>query len=155
MRQLFGQQFARAGQAELGEDLHCFVRRSAGLDLADDPVGNSQSFQRDGGPDPDFRIGVIQREHQRPLGNRADLLQCFDAAHPDPPGRVAQCAHQRVDHLGVVELPQGAGDPGPDERRRIGEQVIKEIGDRAVVSQFAERFVPDTWVTLFAFGGRC
>ena len=113
--QVLRQQLASPRQAELRQRVDRLPAGRARLDLADDPIGDAEPFERHGGTDADFRIGVVQGQHQGPFGDRSDLFQGLDAPHADPPGGVAQGPDQGVDDLGLVELPQGAGDAGPDE----------------------------------------
>ncbi len=139
MQQQLREQLAGAGAGELDQRLHRLGEPFGALDHPDQRRRHAQALEADGGADPDLGIGVVERHEQRPLGARADLLERLDAPHAHPPGRIAERADQAVDHLGVVELPERAGDARADERRRIREQVVEEVGDRAAVAEAAER----------------
>ena len=128
-----------AGAGELDQRLHRLGEPLRALDHAHQRRGYAQALEADRGADPDLRVGVVERHEQRSLGARADLLERLDAPHPHPPGRVAERADQAVDHIGVVEMPKRTRDARPDERRRIRQQVLQEIADRAAVAEAAER----------------
>ena len=138
MRQAFGQQLAGPGIPEPGQGLDRLTRMLALLDVGDQARRDVQTLERHGGADPDLGVRVVERQQERPFGLGAHLLERLDAAHPDPPGRIAEGAHQALDDLGLVELPEGVRDPRPHERRGIAEQVVEQVAHGAPVPDPAE-----------------
>src|SRR6185503_13392843 len=120
---------------KLGENSERVLSPVPAFDPADEPGWNAEALECGRSTNTDFRIRIVQCQQEGRLGDRPDLLQRLDTAHPDPPGRITESAYQPLDDFGLVELTQGAGDPGAYEWRGVGEQRVEQVSDGAAVSQ--------------------